>query len=227
MAGFVFGFFEPPFHGAAVGVLHLGPTEPGPNELFVQEPIAHIDVGEDSVVAVAALPVELQPDFAFVDVPAGEFGRLGAKSLDGMVRFLGFGRIDADQPDALAAGDHERIAVDDALDPIRARRDDRRGSPPMQGGSIGEESQQRDGDPKGPAGFAASPEAAQFRHTLPGVGARGTAGIAAACGRLADSKSGGSARQVGRDEFAPSSPAACSASSAQPCPSGRPISVRA
>lgn len=50
------------------------------------------------------------------EVAAGEGARLLPEELDRLSRVDGLGRVDADQPDPLAARELERVAVDDAQD---------------------------------------------------------------------------------------------------------------
>ena len=91
---------------------------PGGDGLGRVQRVADMDVGEESVVAVALVlgRVELEADGLTVERVLGEGSRLGAEARLGLGRMDDLGRVDADDPDGLDAGrqlDADGVAVDD------------------------------------------------------------------------------------------------------------------
>lgn len=84
------------------------------------------DVGEESVVAVIALGVELQPHRPALHQSLVEAGNLLPEALHRLARVDTFRRVDADVADSFLApvdqGDQDRVPVNDPLDPGSRKR---------------------------------------------------------------------------------------------------------
>jgi hypothetical protein len=117
---FVFGELESGFHRSVERVAGDALAVAGSDQFFVEAPVFEINVGQQSLIAVAFFPVELPPkELAFYG-SFGEGRRFGAEWFNWFGRMLRFGSVDADQSNSFVVLKDECVAIDDVHDSPRS-----------------------------------------------------------------------------------------------------------
>lgn len=111
-AGVGFGLTKTALHRLAVGMIEQRSPEPFSKQLFIEQHVVDIDVGQHASIFILPFAIELESNGLSFDESGSEFVRFGPPGLDGGSFTLRLGGVDAEQTHAAAVFKQQSVSVD-------------------------------------------------------------------------------------------------------------------